>query len=156
MVVSSATIDSLLKEKERYPPPRDFARHAIVHDDRIPTAAAKDPDAFWAGRAKGLTWIEPWDKVLEWKPPFARWFVGGKINVSENCLDRHVRTFRRNKAAIVWEGEPGDRRVLTYHDLWREVNRLANVLKDLGVKRGDRVTIYLPMIPQPPPPLLPS
>jgi len=148
MVVSSATIDSLLKEKERYPPREDFRKHAIVHDDRFTAFGAKDPDAFWAERAKELEWIRPWEKILDWNPPFANWFVGGTINVSANCLDRHVRTYRRNKAAIVWEGEPGDRRVYTYHELWREVNRFANVLKDLGVKKGDRVTIYLPMIPQ--------
>jgi acetyl-CoA synthetase len=147
MVVSGATIDSLLKEKEQYPPSEEFARQAIVHDHRVPRAAAKDPEGFWAERAKDLTWRRPWDRVLEWTPPFAKWFVGGTLNVSENCLDRHVRTYRRNKAAIVWEGEPGDRRVLTYHELWREVNRLANVLRSLGVRRGDRVTIYLPMIP---------
>ncbi|MGQ0797301.1 MAG: acetate--CoA ligase [Methanobacteriota archaeon] len=148
MVVSSATIDSLLKEKEQYPPSEDFRRHAIVHDDRFTSFGAKDPDGFWAERAKELEWIRPWNKVLEWNPPFANWFVGGTINVSTNCLDRHVRTFRRNKAAIVWEGEPGDRRTYTYHELWREVNRFANVLKGLGVGKGDRVTIYLPMIPQ--------
>src|SRR5438093_4868463 len=95
-----------------------------------------------------------WSKVLEWNPPFARWFVGGKLNVSVNCLDRHVAGPRRNKAAIVWEGEPGERRVLTYHDLWRDVSRFANVLKGLGVKRGDRVTIYMPMIPELPVALL--
>ena len=88
------------------------------------------------------------DAVLEWKPPHAKWFVGGTLNVSVNCLDRHVRTARRNKAAIIWEGEPGDRRTLTYFDLHREVCQFANVLKSLGVKRGDRVAIYLPLIPE--------
>src|SRR5437016_4712572 len=104
--------------------------------------------------AKGLAWMAPWSKVLEWDPPFAKWFVGGKLNMSANCLDRHLKGARRNKAALVWEGEPGERRVLTYHDLWREVNRFANVLKGLGVKRGDRVTIYMPMIPELPVALL--
>ncbi len=148
MVVSSATIDSLLKENEQYPPPKSFRENAWVRDEALMRSAAKDPEGFWADCARELTWIKPWTKVLEWKMPFAKWFVGGKINVSQNCLDRHLDTPRRNKAAIVWEGEPGDRRVLTYHMLGREVNRFANVLKELGVKRGDRVTIYLPMIPE--------
>jgi acetyl-CoA synthetase len=93
-------------------------------------------------------WTKRWSKVLQWNAPFAKWFVGGRINVSQNCLDRHIDSPRRNKAAIVWEGEPGDRRVLTYHMVWGDVNRFANVLRDLGVKRGDRVTIYMPMIPE--------
>ena len=154
MVVSSATIDSLLKEKERYPPSAAFRKKAVVKDDAFRLDAAKDPEAFWARMAKELAWIAPWSKVLEWNLPFAKWFVGGKLNVSANCLDRHLSGARRNKAAIVWEGEPGERRVLTYHDLWREVNRFANVLKGLGVKKGDRVTIYLPMIPELPVALL--
>ena len=92
--------------------------------------------------------MKPWDTVLEWKPPDAKWFVGGKLNASVNCVDRHIRTARRNKAAIIWEGEPGDRRTLTYWDLYREVNQFANALKSLGVKKGDRVAIYLPLIPE--------
>ena len=148
MVVSSATIDSLLKEKERYSPPPVFSQNAHARDEALYDEGRRDPEAFWARMAKGLEWIAPWSKVLEWKPPFAKWFVGGKINVSANCLDRHLTGPRRNKAAILWEGEPGDRRVLTYNDLWREVSRFANVLKGLGVKRGDRVTIYMPMIPE--------
>jgi acetyl-CoA synthetase len=148
MVVSSATIDSLLREKEEYPPSESFRRAAVVRDEAVYREAEADPEGFWAARARDLAWSKPWTKVLEWTPPFARWFVGGRLNVSENCVDRHVRTHRRNKAALVWEGEPGDRRVLTYHDLWRDVNRFANVLKGLGVQRGDRVTIYLPMIPE--------
>src|SRR3989441_4400942 len=148
MVVSSATIDSLLKEKEQYPPSAAFRNKAVVKDDAFRLDAAKDPESFWARMAKELAWLAPWSKVLEWNLPFAKWFVGGKLNVSANCLDRHLSGARRNKAAIVWEGEPGDRRVLTYHDLWREVNRFANVLRRLGVKKGDRVTIYMPMIPE--------
>ena len=148
MVVSSATIDSLLREKERYPPPESFRKNARVRNDRLLRDAAKDPERFWGEQAKELDWITPWKKVLDWKPPFAKWFVGGKINASQNCLDRHLDSPRRNTAAIVWEGEPGESRVLTYHMLWREVSQFANVLKDLGVKRGDRVTIYLPMIPE--------
>jgi acetyl-CoA synthetase len=148
MVVSGATIDSLLREKEQYPPSDAFRQRARLRDDSLYESARKDPEGFWAEEARALQWIRPWTKVLEWELPFAKWFVGGQLNVSSNCLDRHVATARRNQAAIVWEGEPGDRRTLTYHDLWREVNRFANVLKGLGVKRGDRVTLYLPMIPE--------
>ena len=148
MVVSSATIDSLLKEKEQYPPPEAFRRQAWVQDPKILQEAEKDPLTWWAEQANELHWFKKWDRVLDWKPPFAKWFVGGTLNVSYNCLDRHVTSARRNKAAIVWEGEPGEKRTYTYHQLWREVNKLANVLKGLGVKRGDRVTIYLPMIPE--------
>ncbi|MFA5896457.1 MAG: acetate--CoA ligase, partial [Thermoplasmata archaeon] len=148
MVVSSATIDSLLKEKEQYPPPEHFRKQALVRDESIYEEAEKDPEAFWAKQAGELHWIKKWTKVLEWDLPFAKWFVGGKINVSENCLDRHLHDGRRNKAAIVWEGEPGDTKVFTYYQLWREVNKFANVLKSLGVRKGDRVTIYMPMIPE--------
>jgi acetyl-CoA synthetase len=99
----------------------------------------KDPESFWADAARELDWFKPWDKVLEWDCPWAKWYTGGKINASYNCLDRHVKGGRKNKAAIIWEGEPGDERVLTYRDVWREVNKFANVLKKLGVKKGDRV-----------------
>lgn len=109
-------------------------------------AALKDPERLWGEIARNLYWFRTWDKVLEWDPPFAKWFVGGLINASYNCLDVHVKTATKNKVAMFWEGEPGDRKVLTYFDLWREVNRFANVLKDLGVKKGDRVTLYMPMV----------
>ena len=112
------------------------------------SARQKIRKAFWEGFARELEWSKPWSTVLEWNPPHAKWFVGGKINASVNCLDRHLRTARRNKAAIIWEGEPGDRRTLTYFDLHREVCQFANVLKSLGVTRGDRVAIYLPLIPE--------
>ena len=148
MVVSSATIDILLKEGERYPPPESFRRHASPHDEAVYEDAAKDPQAFWARQAEQLHWLRRWDRVLQWDPPFAKWFVGGTLNVSDNCLDRQVRSHRRHKAAVVWEGEPGEQRVLTYDSLWRDVNRFANVLKGLGVRRGDRVTIYMPMVPE--------
>ncbi len=148
MVVSGATIDNLLRENERHPPPEWFRRHASWRDDRVYVEAAEDPDAFWAKQAEQLHWFRRWDRVLDWDPPFARWFVGGKINASYNCLDRHVQSPRRHKAALVWEGEPRETRTLTYDQLWREVMRFANVLKGLGVKRGDRVTIYMPMIPE--------
>jgi hypothetical protein len=110
--------------------------------------AERDPEGFWAAFASELEWFTPWTKVLEWNPPHAKWFVGGTINASVNCVDRHVRGPRRNKAAIIWEGEPGDRRTLTYFDLHREVNQFANVMKSLGVQRGDRVALYLPLIPE--------
>jgi len=148
MVVPSATIDSLLKEREQYPPPASFRGGAWVRDEQFARDAAKDPERFWSERAKEFDWSRTWSKLLEWKPPFARWFVGGTINVSQNCVDRHARSARRNKAAIIWEGEPGEKRVLTYAMLSREVNRFANVLKALDVERGDRVTIYMPMIPE--------
>src|SRR5688572_12522510 len=110
--------------------------------------SVSDPEGFWAEQAHTLKWSRQWDTVLEWKPPFAKWFLGGQLNVSENCLDRHVATWRKNKAAIIWEGEPGDTRTLTYQELLREVCRFANVLLGLGVKKGDRVGIYMPMIPE--------
>ena len=98
--------------------------------------------------ARELDWFKPWKTTLQWKAPYAKWFAGGKLNVAYNCLDRHVATPRKTKAAIIWEGEPGDSRVLTYWDLYREVNRFAAALKRAGVKKGDRVTIYMPMVPE--------
>ena len=143
-----AEIDALLKEERRFPPADEWRRTANINDPGIYERAAANPEAFWEGFARDLEWMRPWTKVLDWNPPDAKWFVGGKLNVSVNCLDRHIRTPRRNKAAIVWEGEPGDRRTLTYWDLYRQVSAFANVLKSLGVKRGDRVALYLPMIPE--------
>ena len=141
-------IDALLHEDRRFPPPAPLREAANVSDPEIYEHAARDPEAFWAGFAKELEWSRLWDKVLDWKSPHARWFDGGKLNASVNCVDRHVRGARRNKAAIIWEGEPGDRRTLTYWDLYRQVGTFANVLKSLGVKRGDRVALYLPLIPE--------
>jgi acetyl-CoA synthetase len=143
-----ADIDVLLQETRRFPPPTNFTRAAQVSDPSIYDAAAADPEAFWTQQAEQLHWYRRWDRVLEWKAPWAKWFLGGKLNVSANCIDRHIATARRNKAAIIWEGEPGDRRTLTYWDLYVEVQKFANVLKTLGVRRGDRVAIYLPMIPE--------
>ena len=148
MTEVSSTIDALLQENREFPPPPDFAREAVANDPDIYDRAAKDPEGFWAGMAKELHWFKPWEKVLQWDPPFAQWFVGGKLNVSYNCLDRHLDGPRRNKAALIWEGEPGDWKVYTYWDLHREVCRFANALKSLGVEKGDRITIYLPMIPE--------
>ncbi len=141
-------IDVLLQEDRRFVPPPEFIARARVQDPRLLEDAASDPDAFWAREAAELDWMEPWTQLLDWQPPRSRWFVGGKLNASVNCVDRHLATPRRNKAAIIWEGEPGDRRTFTYFDLYREVNLAANMLRKLGVKRGDRVAIYLPMIPE--------
>ncbi len=145
---SDQPIEALLAEERLFPPPEEVARSANMADSGIYQRAAKDPEAYWAQAAESLEWIRKWDRVLDWNPPIAQWFVGGKINVSVNCLDRHVRGWRRNKAAFIWEGEPGEERVLTYADLYREVNRFANAMKRLGVRKGDRVTIYMPMIPE--------
>jgi acetyl-CoA synthetase len=141
-------IDNLLQENRRFPPSEAWTKSANITDPGVYARAARDPEGFWAEFARELEWIRPWDSVLKWDPPYARWFDGGEINASANCLDRHVRTARRNKAAIIWEGEPGDRRTLTYWDLFRQVSTFANVLKSLGVTRGDRVALYLPLVPE--------
>ncbi|MGQ9809534.1 MAG: acetate--CoA ligase [Armatimonadota bacterium] len=149
MAVETQAIEALLKENRSFPPPEDFARQANLNDPEIYTRAAEDPEAFWADVARGLDWFHPWEQVLHWEVPFARWFVGGKLNACYNCVDRHVRTARRNKAAIIWEGENGESRVLTYWDLYREVNRFASVLREhFGIRKGDRVCIYMPMVPE--------
>src|SRR5919199_862802 len=141
-------IDVLLQEDRTFAPPDAFRARANVSSGDIYDRAARDPEGFWAEMAAALEWSRPWSRVLRWEPPRAKWFLGGQLNVSVNCVDRQIRSERRNKAAIVWEGEPGDRRTLTYWDLYIEVNKFANVLKRLGVRRGDRVAIYLPMIPE--------
>jgi acetyl-CoA synthetase len=143
-----AEIDDLLREDRTFPPPAEFRARAAVSDEELYKEAARDPEAFWAKFASELEWSRPWDQVLDWQPPHARWFVGGTLNASVNCIDRHVRGPRRNKAALIWEGEPGDRRTLTYHELYREVSKFANVMKSLGIRKGDRVSIYLPLIPE--------
>jgi acetyl-CoA synthetase len=141
-------IDVLLQEYRKFSPPDDFRAAAQLRDPRVYETAAEDMEGFWAERAAELEWMSPWKTVLEWKPPHAKWFTGGTLNVAVNCVDRHIRSATRNKAALVWEGEPGDRRTLTYWELYAEVTRFANVLRSLGVKRGDRVAIYLPLIPE--------
>jgi acetyl-CoA synthetase len=141
-------LSDLLHEDRRFPPPPGFRAQAIARDESIYAEAGRDPEGFWARMAGELEWSRPWDRVLDWQPPHARWFVGGQLNISVNCLDRHVRGARRNKAALIWEGEPGDRRTLTYFDLFRQVSAFANVLKSLGVAKGDRVALYLPLIPE--------
>ena len=141
-------IEALLKEKRKITPPKEFAKRANANRPSVYAQAAQNPVKFWEGFARELAWFKPWKRGLEWKVPYAKWFVGGKLNVSYNCLDRHINTARRTKAALIWEGEPGDTRTLTYWDLYREVNRFASALKRAGVKRGDRVTIYMPMVPE--------
>ncbi len=149
VAVETQAIEALLKENRSFPPPEDFAQQANLNDPEIYTRAAEDPEAFWADVARGLDWFRPWEQVLHWEVPFAKWFVGGKLNACYNCVDRHVRTARRNKAAIIWEGENGESRVLTYWDLYREVNRFASVLREhFGIRKGDRVCIYMPMVPE--------
>ncbi len=152
--MSQVNIDSVLQETRVFEPPAAFSQQAHVNGaaeyDRLYKEAAEDPDKFWAAIASELHWFKPWDKVLEWDVPWAKWFVGGRFNLSYNCLDRHVQTWRKNKAAIIWEGEPGDTRTYTYQQLWLEVQRFANVLKGLGVKTGDRVAIYMGMVPEMP------
>jgi acetyl-CoA synthetase len=149
---SADTITSVLKERRVFRPPAAFAKAAHVSSlaqyRRLYAQSVKQPEKFWAKVAADLRWSRKWKKVLDWKPPQARWFTGGQLNLSDNCLDRHVETWRRNKAAIVWEGEPGETRTLTYQELLREVKRFANVLRSLGVKTGDRVVIYLPLVPE--------
>ncbi|WP_088894274.1 acetate--CoA ligase [Leptolyngbya ohadii] len=151
--MSESTIESILQENRLFPPPTAFAEQAQIKSleeyEQLYDRAKADPEAFWAELAEQeLDWFQKWDKVLDWQPPFAKWFVNGKINISYNCLDRHLTTSRRNKAALIWEGEPGDSRTFTYAQLHREVCQFANVLKQLGVKKGDVVGIYMPMIPE--------
>jgi acetyl-CoA synthetase len=141
-------IDALLNEDRSFPPSDAWTRGATITDSRVYERAAADPEAFWAAFAGELEWTSPWTRVLDWTPPHAKWFVGGTLNASVNCVDRHAHGARRNKAAIIWEGEPGDRRTVTYWDLYRQVNACASVLKSLGVRRGDRVALYMPLVPE--------
>ncbi len=143
-----AEYSDLLREDRTFTPSPAFKAQANARDEMIYAEAERDPERFWAKFATELEWSRPWDKILDWQPPHAKWFVGGKLNISVNCIDRHVRGGRRNKAAIIWEGEPGDRRTLTYYDLYRDVSAFANVLKSLGVRKGDRVALYMPLIPE--------
>jgi acetyl-CoA synthetase len=146
--MSTQAIEALLEETRVFAPLPAFQKAAIVADPEIYERAARDPEAFWAGIAGELPWMRKWDRVLEWSAPDAKWFVGGKLNASAVCLDRHLGTSRENKTAILWEGEPGDSRSLTYAELHREVCRCAQMLRGLGVKKGDRVALYMPMIPE--------
>src|SRR5438045_8575275 len=145
-------IESHLIEKRVFKPSKEFAKNARIKSlaqyRKMYRESIRAPDRFWARQAKEFTWHKSWKKVLDWKPPFAKWFVGGQLNLSENCLDRHLAGPRRNKAAIIWEGEPGEKRTLTYQQLHHEVCRFANVLKRNKIRKGDRVIIYLPTIPE--------
>ena len=153
--MSSATtnIESHQHEERVFPPPPEFAAKAHIKSmaelEALRAEASADPESFWARLAESeLHWFKKWDTVLKWDPPHAEWFAGGRINISYNCLDRHLGTWRRNKAALIWEGEPGDTRTLTYQQLHAEVCRFANVLKRVGVEKGDRVALYMPLIPE--------
>ncbi len=151
--MAEANIESILQEKRLFPPTAEFSQNAYIKSaedyQRLYDKAKSNPEAFWAELAEQeLHWFQHWDTVLDWQPPFAKWFVNGKINISYNCLDRHLTTANKNKAAIIWEGEPGDSRTITYAQLHREVSQFANALKQLGVKKGDTVGIYMPMIPE--------
>jgi len=140
-------IDALLQENREFPPSNEFRKQANISDAAIYSKTAEDREGFWAGWAEQLDWHTKWNKVLDWNPPYAKWFVGGKLNASYNCIDRHLAT-RGEKTAIIWEGEPGEVRRFTYRELHAEVSKFANVLKSLGVQTGDRVAIYLPLIPE--------
>ncbi|MCW8132151.1 MAG: acetate--CoA ligase [Planctomycetota bacterium] len=146
------SFEQVLKESRVFKPSKEFSALAHVKSlaqyKKMYNESIKSPDKFWAKIAKELHWFKPWKKVSDWKEPFAKWFVGGQTNICYNCVDRHLPTWRRNKAAIVWEGEPGDSRVLTYNDLHREVCIFANTLKKLGLKKGDRVAVYMGMVPE--------
>jgi acetyl-CoA synthetase len=151
--MTTPTIESILQEDRLFPPPTEFSQQAHIKSlqdyEQLYARAQADPLKFWAELAEQeLHWFQKWDQVLDWQPPSAKWFINGKINISYNCLDRHLTTWRRNKAALIWEGEPGDSRTLTYAQLHREVCQFANVLKQLGVQKGDVVGIYMPMIPE--------
>ncbi|PAX60551.1 acetate--CoA ligase [Brunnivagina elsteri] len=152
--MSQPTIESILKEKRLFPPSSEFSQNSQIKSladyEKLYDKAKANPEAFWAELAETeLHWFQKWDTILDWtNPPFAKWFVNGKINISYNCIDRHLTTWRKNKAAIIWEGEPGDSRTITYAQLHREVCQFANVLKNLGVKKGDTVGVYMPMIPE--------
>ncbi|MEE2904868.1 MAG: acetate--CoA ligase [Gemmatimonadota bacterium] len=148
MSSDSGSLDALLTEDRRFPPLDSFRARAVINDPGIYAHASADREAYWADWAGHLDWFETWEQVLEWTPPYAKWFTGGKLNVSYNCLDRHLEAGHSDRTALIWEGEPGDERTYTYAELHEEVCRLANALKRLGVKKGDRVTVYLPMIPE--------
>ncbi len=149
---ATTNIESLQHEDRVFPPPTAFSENAHIESmeelEKLRAEASADPEGFWARMAEELHWFKKWDTVLNWQPPHAEWFVGGKINVAYNCLDRHLTSARRNKAALIWEGEPGDQRTLTYQQLHSEVCRFANVLRENGVEQGDRVALYLPLIPE--------
>ena len=144
---SDATLSNLLHESRRFEPPEDLAAGANVTAEAYERAKA-DRLAYWEEQARRLDWATPWEAVLDWQPPFAKWFVGGQLNAAYNCVDRHVEAGRGDKVAYYWEGEPGDTRTITYAELLRDVCRATNALIELGVEKGDRVAIYMAMIPE--------
>ncbi len=150
--ITQVNIDSTLDEQRSFPPYPEFSAKAHIKSlaeyEALYKESVEQPEKFWARAADQLHWFKRWDKVLEWNQPWAKWFVGGELNLSYNCLDRHVQTARKNKAALIWESEPGEIRTFTYQQLWREVQKFANVLKELGVRKGDRVAIYMGMTPE--------
>jgi acetyl-CoA synthetase len=148
MADGEATIEGLLAEGRIFEPPDGFRADAVVSDPAVYEQAANDYEGFWAEQAGHLHWSQPWDRVVDWDPPWVKWFVGGKLNAAYNCLDRHVEAGGGDKVAYYWEGEPGERRTITYRDLYEDVCRLANGLRSLGVRKGDRVAIYLGMVPE--------
>jgi acetyl-CoA synthetase len=148
MTGSEQNIEALLSEDRVFPPPADIVGGAIASDPSIYERGDADHEAFWAEQAERLTWFSHWDRVMDWKPPWVTWFAGGTLNATYNCLDRHVEAGGGDKVAFHWEGEPGDTRTLTYRDVYDEVCKLANGLKSLGVSKGDRVNIYLGMVPE--------
>ena len=152
MSTVTSNIQSVLQEERVFPPPEAFAQRAHIKSlaelEKLRAEAAADPESFWARMAEELHWFKKWDSVLKWDPPHAEWFGGGKINLTYNCLDRHLGTWRRNKAALIWEGEPGETRTFTYQQLHTEVCKFANVLKHANIQRGDRVALYMPLIPE--------
>ena len=144
-------IDVLMKTEESFEPPPEFTAQANASDPGIYERANEDPEAWWGSWAEKLDWIEPFDEILDWSdPPFAKWFGGGKLNVSANCLDRHVEAGNGDRVAYYWEGEDGTRKELTYSWLHSETQKFANALKDLGIGKGDVVGIYMPMVPEAP------
>lgn len=145
-------IESLSQENRVFDPPPGFSQDAHVKSfaeyEQLYADAAADPVGFWEKQAEALDWFKKWDTALEWDEPHAKWFVGGQLNISYNCLDRHLKSWRKNKAAIIWEGEPGEIRTLTYLQLYRQVCKFANVMKKLGIQKGDRVALYMPLVPE--------
>src|ERR1044071_2611096 len=156
--MASTNIDSVLQEQRKFECPEPFRKEAHIKSleeyEKIYKESVEQPEKFWGKIAEELHWFKKWDKVLDWQTAGAKWFVGGQLNLSYNCLDRHVQTWRKNKAAIIWESEPGEIRTLTYQQLHREVQKFANVLKARGIKKGDRVAIYMGMTPELPVALL--
>ncbi len=147
--MDETALDSVLEEQEAVDPPRQFVANAVVSDPAATRAQAEeDPEALWAEAANDLEWFRPWDRVVDWQAPDSEWFPGGRCNIVHNAIDRHLHTWRRHKVALIWEGENGDRQVLTYAELARDVNKLASALRAAGVAKGDRITLYMGVSPQ--------